>query len=122
MSSVFECKLCGALLLGHGVSNHMKSHGLSADYYILRKKPEPHFVIDVEPDKGRYRKGQKIAKWVFEVGGQYKTRLLRGDCKKYRLWVTGRIRYVNNKYHKKLRYPSYLEDYEGLFNSSSSSL
>jgi len=110
MTDVYECKLCGMILMRRGFSIHARTvHGLTRDDYDTT--PESRDDLVILCDGHRFKKGKVVGKWLFEVDGDYKTIFRRGNIRAYRLWVSERIRYVNNKFKASLRTPTYLDDY-----------
>ncbi len=129
--NVYECRLCGKLLMQQGLVMHMiKVHRLHPEFYgpsdieapELRIR-EPDLVIQyngVPRGKGgrTWTQGYTVAYWSFQVKAPYGTRFVKGDLRLYRLWITQRIRYVREKYGRGHLEPTYLEDYPEIFQEA----
>ncbi len=116
MPHVYECKLCGRIMLNKGLVLHLaRVHDITDD---VAGVVDDSLDIKIDhlgvPYGGAgyiFKLGHVVARWLFEVGGAHSTKFIRGNITPYRLWVTGRIRTVNTRPNVDVRAPTYLEDY-----------
>lgn len=107
-----------------GLAMHMmKVHRLHPGFYgpteinpLEQLRREPDLVInqpDVPREKGglTWTQGYTVAEWVFQLKPPYGVRLVKGDLRLYKLWISQRIRYVRKKYGRRHMEPRYIEDY-----------
>ena len=116
MPHVYECKLCGRIMLNKGMKFHLsRVHKITDDNAGVIDDS-----LDIKIDytgvpfgSAGYtlKLGYVVACWLFEVGGAHSTKFLRGNLIPYRLWVNERIRTVNTRPNVDVRAPTYLEDY-----------
>jgi len=116
MSNVYECSICGTIMMKQGLTSHMKRVHKLERSNIGEEEGGLNLVILYEdiPRGGlgrNWTKGYTIAKWLFAVKGKYRTMFARGNLNVFRLWITGRIRYVNNKYGRAVMEQLYIEDF-----------
>ena len=125
ITNVYECTICGEIVMQLGLSNHMKhKHGLDSTWYgpseitaQEQRTREPDLIILYEHvPRGKakdtyWRQHQVIAKWVFSVGGKNNLQFKKGSRLHFRLWLPSRIRRLNKKQGRKIREHRYLEDF-----------
>ncbi len=116
MPHVYECKLCGRIMLNRGLTLHLaRVHGVTDDDAgVIDNSLDikiDHIGVPYGSAGYIFKLGHVVARWMFEVGGEHSTRFIRGNIIPYRLWVAARVRLVNSRPRVNVRAPSYLEDY-----------
>lgn len=116
MPNVYECNLCGRVLLGRGCSLHLaRVHGVTDEEAgVIDESLDLKIDIVGVPygNAGyQFKLGSVVARYLFEVGGEYSTRFIRGDLRVYKLWVSSRLRKVKERTGAIVQGPTYLEDF-----------
>ena len=129
--NVYQCKLCGELVMSQGLVLHMiGKHKLYPEFYepnditaYEQRYREPDLIIkypNIPRGKAGYcwRHGQTVAKWVFQLKGQFYLTFKKGDLRVYKFWRPSRVRYLREKYGRGHLDISYITDYPELFQEA----